>query len=344
MRLAAGDWSAARGWLPRAARGGHWVTSRGRRFCAAWPRPRPARITAARRSPPRRRRPACSRALGRQSDEALARYWLAYGTYLTDNEADARSQLQALLAQVRDGLQVEPEFEMRVLTALAAVESRVGEHAPIPGLPRGGARVWPTTSMTGAGRRSCSTWPSRTARPGTWRPRFGSASRVWPCIAPPERPFESATIENDLALAYLAMGNLERATEMATEAHRAVRVRGGRPVPGRGPGHRGADRARRGEARSRPGSGRPIAPAGPRQRQPAGGDGGAADRGQDPPDAVANADRGGEALRAPPPSWRGPGSGQGRLRELLGEWAELRAEAGDFQGAYELTSEAVRVN
>ena len=38
------------------------------------------------------------------------------------------------------------------------------------------------------------------------------------------------------------------------------------------------------------------------------------------------------------------GSGQGRLRDLLGEWADLRAEAGDFQGAYELTSEAVRVN
>jgi hypothetical protein len=38
------------------------------------------------------------------------------------------------------------------------------------------------------------------------------------------------------------------------------------------------------------------------------------------------------------------GSGQGRLRELLGEWADLRAEAGDYQGAYELTSEAVRVN
>jgi hypothetical protein len=38
------------------------------------------------------------------------------------------------------------------------------------------------------------------------------------------------------------------------------------------------------------------------------------------------------------------GSGQGRLRDLLGEWADLRAEGGDYQGAYELTSEAVRVN
>ncbi len=38
------------------------------------------------------------------------------------------------------------------------------------------------------------------------------------------------------------------------------------------------------------------------------------------------------------------GSAHGRLRDLLGEWADLRAESGDYQGAYELTSEAVRVN
>ena len=33
-----------------------------------------------------------------------------------------------------------------------------------------------------------------------------------------------------------------------------------------------------------------------------------------------------------------------RLREVLREWADLRAEAGDHRGAYELTSEALAVN
>jgi ATP/maltotriose-dependent transcriptional regulator MalT len=33
-----------------------------------------------------------------------------------------------------------------------------------------------------------------------------------------------------------------------------------------------------------------------------------------------------------------------RLREVLREWAELRAETGDHRGAYELTSEALSVN
>jgi transposase-like protein len=33
-----------------------------------------------------------------------------------------------------------------------------------------------------------------------------------------------------------------------------------------------------------------------------------------------------------------------RLREVLREWADLRAETGDHRGAYELTSEALAVN
>jgi len=64
---------------------------------------------------------------GREADAALARYWLAYGLYQSDNEVDARSILAALLEQVRGGLRVEPDFEMRLLTSLAAVESRAGQ-------------------------------------------------------------------------------------------------------------------------------------------------------------------------------------------------------------------------
>ena len=33
-----------------------------------------------------------------------------------------------------------------------------------------------------------------------------------------------------------------------------------------------------------------------------------------------------------------------RLRDVLREWAELRAESGDHRGAYELTNEALSVN
>ena len=128
MRLAAGDWSARGRRLRAVARIGDLGDVARAEVL------RGLAEAEARRDHGREAIAAASEAarlfagLGRRSDEALARYWLAYGTYLTDNEADARSQLQALLAQVRDGLRVEPEFEMRVLTALAAVESRVGAH------------------------------------------------------------------------------------------------------------------------------------------------------------------------------------------------------------------------
>jgi len=66
--------------------------------------------------------------LDRPADEALARYWLAYGLYESDNEPQARSLLTALLERVRGGLSVEPDFELRLLIALASVESRSGEY------------------------------------------------------------------------------------------------------------------------------------------------------------------------------------------------------------------------
>jgi transcriptional regulator with XRE-family HTH domain len=279
--------------------------------------------------------------LGRQSDEALARYWLAYGTYLTDNEADARSQLQALLAQVRDGLKVEPEFEMRVLTALAAVESRVGEHARSLAYleeARGLAddlddrrRATFLFNLAISYRETGDVEAAiRVGQQGLALYRAAGAS------------FESATIENDLALAYLATGNLERAAEMASEAHQQfesagddrflaavldteaqIALAGGKHDRALGLAARSHQLAR--ESGNRLAEMAALLTAA-RVLRTAGDAAGAEQR------YAAAA----ELARA--------GSGQGRLRDLLGEWADLRAEAGDYQGAYELTSEAVRVN
>ena len=135
------------------------------------------------------------------------------------------SQLQALLAQVRDGLKVEPEFEMRVLTALAAVESRVGEHGRSLAYleeARGLAddlddrrRATFLFNLAISYRETGDVEAAiRVGQQGLALYRAAGAS------------FESATIENDLALAYLAMGNLERATEMATEAHQQFETAG----------------------------------------------------------------------------------------------------------------------
>jgi len=279
--------------------------------------------------------------LGRTVDAALSRYWLAYGTYLTDNEADARSQLQGLLAQVRSGLQVEPDFEMRLLTALAAVESRVGEH------DRSLAYLEEARGMADDldDRRRANflfNLAISYRETGDVEAAIRVGQQGLALYRAAGAPFESATIENDLAMAYLALGNLERATELAAEAHEQFETVGDdrflaavldteAQIALAGGLH---DRALALTARSN-------------QL--------ARDTGNRLVETLslitaarvlrARGDReGAERRYAAAAELARAGSGQGRLRDLLGEWADLRAEVGDYQGAYELTAEAVKVN
>jgi len=279
--------------------------------------------------------------LGRTVDAALSRYWLAYGTYLTDNEADARSQLQGLLAQVRSGLQVEPDFEMRLLTALAAVESRVGEHdRSLVYLEEARGMADDLDDRRRANFLFNLAISYRETGDIEAAIRVGQQGLALYRAA--GAPFESATIENDLAMAYLALGNLERATELAAEAHEQFETVGDdrylaavldteAQIALAGGLH---DRALALTARSN-------------QL--------ARDTGNRLVETLSlitaarvlrsRGDReGAERRYAAAAELARAGSGQGRLRDLLGEWADLRAEGGDYQGAYELTAEAVKVN
>ena len=275
------------------------------------------------------------------ADAALARYWLAYGLYQSDNEPDARSLLTALLEQVRGGLHVEPDFEMRLLTSLAAVESRAGQAARALELSRGGPRP------RGRSRRSASSRipvQSRDRLPGGGRLRGRHSCR------------------------HAGHGPLpRRRRDLRVGAHRErprARVPGSRP-----------DRARprAGERRPRPdretGDERWMAAVADTEAQVALAAGDTAGALRLAADARDYATRSGNelaslaamltearALRvdgqlaeaeqrfadaaALARSSRVPN----RLREVLREWADLRADAGDHRGAYELTSEALTVN
>ena len=176
--------------------------------------------------------------LGRVSDEALARYWLAYGLYLSDQEADAQSLLTSLLERVRAGLKVEPDFEMRLLMALAAVASRSGDYARSLTLPRDGTRP---------GRR-----PRRpTARhvplqpgdqlPGDRRPRGRDPDRhpgTGPAALGRRGLRIGARSRTPLRWPTWPAATSERAAELADEARAAFAGGRRRPVPVRRPGHR----------------------------------------------------------------------------------------------------------
>lgn len=278
--------------------------------------------------------------LGRVSDEALARYWLAYGLYLSDQEADAQSLLASLLERVRAGLKVEPDFEMRLLMALAAVASRGGDH------PRSLTYLETARGLAedlDDRRRAMFLFNLAISyqETGDLEAAIRTGTQGLALLRSAGAVFESAQIENTLALAYLSSGNVERAAELADQARSAFEEVGDdrflcavldtdaqvalaqgrfddaiaaacRAIEmARATGNRGVElTAMLTEARAL------------RAKDDAAG---AEERYQ----AAAELARGGHSA--------------GRTREVLREWAELRATLGDHRGAYELTREALAV-
>lgn len=277
----------------------------------------------------------------RDGDAALARYWLAYGLYQSDNEPDARSLLTALLEQVRGGLHVEPDFEMRLLTALAAVESRAGQPSRALAFleeARGQAadlddrRRAAFLFNLAVGYREIGDFEAAIRAGTQGMALYRAAGAI----------FESARIENDLALAYLATGQIDRARELASDARAQIEPTGDE---------------------------RWLAAVADTEAQVALAAGDTATALRLAADARTYAEHSGNelaslaatltearALRidgrpdeaerrfADAAALARSGRVPQRLRDVLREWADLRADVGDHRGAYELTSEALAVN
>jgi transcriptional regulator with XRE-family HTH domain len=279
--------------------------------------------------------------LGRPADEALARYWLAYGLYETDNEADARSLLTSLLERVRAGLAVEPDFELRVLMALSAVESRVGAHnrslaylEAARGLASDLDDRRRATFLFGLAISYRETGDLEAAI------RTGTQSLALFRSAGAE--LETAGIENDLALAYLASGNVSRAHELAGQAQTEAEAGGddrllaailetqAQIALSDGDANGARDLALRSSELARATGNRLALTAAVvtlARLERSEGELEAAER--------HFAEAAGIARESGSP---------GRIRDVLREWADVRAEAGDHRGAYELTREALAVN
>jgi tetratricopeptide (TPR) repeat protein len=279
--------------------------------------------------------------LGRIGDEALSRYWLAYGLYLSDAEADARSMLTGLLERVRAGLRVEPEFEMRLLMALAAVESRMGD--PAQSLAHLEAARGMSDDLDDR-RRAMFLFNLAISyrETGDLEAAIRSGTHGLALLRAAGSSFESAQIENDLALAYLATGNLARARELAGEAHREFEQAGD---------ERYLSNVLDTEAQVALASG-DHAQALELAKRAVGLARGSGNRGAELPAMLTEA----RALRAGGDQQAAEtrygeaatiareGNVPSRLRDVLREWAGLRAEVGDHRGAYELTNEALTVS
>ncbi len=279
--------------------------------------------------------------LDRPADEALARYWLAYGLYESDNEADARSLLNALLERVRGGLNVEPDFELRLLMALASVESRTGEY--------GRSLDYLQTARGMAAdlddrRRATFLFGLAVSyrETGDLEAAIRTGTQAMALYRAAGADLESAGIENDLALAYLASGSAERARELAERAHRQAEDAGDERLLAAILETEAQIAAAAGDT------------SGARQLAERSGELARATGNRLALMAsvltVARMLRDGGELEAAEQRFaeasalaRESGS-LGRFRDVLGEWADLRARRGDHRGAYELSREALGVN
>ena len=278
---------------------------------------------------------------GRQPDAALARYWLAYGLYQSDNEPEASRILGGLLDQVRGGLHVEPDFHMRVLTAMAAVESRIGNAARA------------LTYLEEAKNLAADLDDTRRAaflmnlaigyrEVGDFEAAIRAGTQSMALYRAAGAVVDSARIENDLALAYLAVGNLARARELAGDAHTQIEAAGD---------ERWLAAVMETEAQIALAEGNvdgalSLAEEATSHGRRSGNELAQMSAMLTAARALRAAGRTKEAERrfSEAAAIARAGRVPHRLRELLRDWADMRAEVGDHRGAYELTSEALSVN
>lgn len=147
---------------------------------------------------------------GRDAEEALANYWLSCGQYQQGNTVEARALLEGILAKLRSGLRVEPDFQTRVLMALSSNASLEGEHAvalayleEIRGLSEGlddrrrGVYLF---DLAYSYRNS-----------GDYEAAIRAGTAGLALFRAAQAEFEAASLQRDLALSYLAVGNSDKA-------------------------------------------------------------------------------------------------------------------------------------
>ncbi|MFI5254875.1 MAG: tetratricopeptide repeat protein [Candidatus Limnocylindrales bacterium] len=159
------------------------------------------------------------RDLGRPADAALATYWQSAGHYHAENGELARSLLQDLLVLLRGGLAVEPDFRVRVLIALSMNEGR--DENPTKALGFLEEARAAAVELDDKRQAAYLYGMAQSYRElGDLEAALTTIRQSLAIYRFAQADLEVAGLENELALVFLALGNLERAREHATEARR----------------------------------------------------------------------------------------------------------------------------
>jgi transcriptional regulator with XRE-family HTH domain len=277
-------------------------------------------------------------ALGASADGAWARYWLAAAHYLADNTAEAQGILQQLLAEERAGLQVAPDFRFRLLTQLGNTEAWDGRpERALAYMEEARSLLGDVSLRQRAAFLSGLSLHYRRAGDLEGSLRVGHESLALYHAADAER--EEAALENNLAITFLELGNtrkatahLRRARELAERHADALLLSEVAEAEARVA--LAADDVDR--ATERAGVALEAADAGGSYLAAMGAHrtlGRLAHRRGDRSEAEAEFGAAAALLRSH--------RSNAQLRDLLAEWADLRAGWGDAPGANELYAEAL---
>jgi transcriptional regulator with XRE-family HTH domain len=158
------------------------------------------------------------RAQGRHSRAAWAIYWQSSALYELEQGDQAASLLTRLLDEIAAGLVVEPDLPVRALIALAVIATR--DEQPERGLAyleQARARIAELDDRKHAmflfslalGYRELGDYEAALSTGGQSLAMFRAS----------DAEVEAASIQNELALVYLALGSLDLARSHAAEAH-----------------------------------------------------------------------------------------------------------------------------
>ncbi len=267
-----------------------------------------------------------------------ATYWLAAGHYGSDDQARARALFEELLAG-QAGVDTDPDLRVRTLVALSGVLTHAGDPvAAIALLEEARAIGADLDDRRRATLLHSLSYSHRMAGDLEVAIRTGIESLgLFRAI---DARGETASIENELAMIYLGLGNLAEADRHAAEA-RAIFMAVGDTfrLPHVGDTEAQIALARGDLDRAIGGS---VATA---------ADAGRVGNGRAQLSALLTGARalrrrgdaaGATALLETAATLAGSGP-PGRLREVLTEWGELAAEAGDHARAYELSRRALAI-
>jgi len=155
---------------------------------------------------------------GRPGDAALASYWQASGLYELEQGDQAAVLLTRLLDEIARGLAVEPDLPVRALIALAVIASRDEQpEQALAYLEQARSRVGDLDDRKHAMFLFMLALSYREL--GDFEGALSTGARSLAMFRAAHADIEAASIQNELALVYLALGSLDLARRHAAEAH-----------------------------------------------------------------------------------------------------------------------------